>query len=286
MTSPDFEAQHPRAARTGRFADKPKHGGVGDLHHEIPALMQRGEAKQLVLDNINAYPGVSPTDYDVDAIIDEVYEHQATEDGDILYRQRDDVSVDGIRRVVWRNRLYTEREMLDRERIREYGANPDDMFGADLRNADLAGVNLSHANLVGADLSGANLSYTNLSGAQLGGSNMSGARLDGAVFVGANLHQANLTKVHGHEVDCTGANLTGARLPDARLKAPKFYGAKLDMTDFTGATLQHPNLEYTDLRNTRFVDATITGMQSNPHPNGTRVNARVQNELKKAGEEK
>ena len=60
-----------------------------------------------------------------------------------------------------------------------YGAN---LRSANLRSADLRGANLRSANLSGADLYGANLRSANLSGANLRGTNLRGAIIaDGVI---------------------------------------------------------------------------------------------------------
>ena len=55
------------------------------------------------------------------------------------------------------------------------------LFGANLRRADLSGAYLRRANLSGANLRRAYLSRANLSGANLSGANLSDARLIGAI---------------------------------------------------------------------------------------------------------
>ncbi|EBY2091840.1 pentapeptide repeat-containing protein [Salmonella enterica subsp. enterica serovar Nima] len=82
--------------------------------------------------------------------------------------------------------------------MRESGSRAN-LYGADLRGADLCG-----ANLYGADLRGANLCDANLCGANLYGANLCGADLRGANLCDANLCGANLC----------GADLRGADLPD------------------------------------------------------------------------
>ncbi|HGL4547166.1 TPA: pentapeptide repeat-containing protein [Klebsiella aerogenes] len=81
------------------------------------------------------------------------------------------------------------------------GAN---LCGADLRGANLRDADLCDADLLGADLLGANLCGANLLGANLCGADLRGANLRGANLLGANLCGANLL----------GANLCGANLPD------------------------------------------------------------------------
>ncbi|ECO4548797.1 pentapeptide repeat-containing protein, partial [Salmonella enterica] len=64
------------------------------------------------------------------------------------------------------------------------GAN---LYGADLRDADLCGANLYGADLCGADLCGANLYGADLCGANLRDANLRGANLRDADLRDANL---------------------------------------------------------------------------------------------------
>ena len=78
-----------------------------------------------------------------------------------------------------------------------------DLFGANLRGADLREANLFGANLSGANLRGANLREANLGGADLREANLSGADLSwadlceadlrGAYLSGADLSRADLS---------------------------------------------------------------------------------------------
>ena len=70
-----------------------------------------------------------------------------------------------------------------------------DLQGADLKNADLRGVNLTHANLRNADFSGANMMAVILKDADLRGANLSDANTLVVDLTGANLKGANLTHV-------------------------------------------------------------------------------------------
>ncbi|EEG5963861.1 pentapeptide repeat-containing protein [Salmonella enterica] len=105
-----------------------------------------------------------------------------------------------------------------------YGANLRyaNLCGADLRGADLRGANLRYANLYGADLRGADLRGADLYGADLRGANLRdadlrGADLYGADLRGANLRDANLRGADLCGADLCGANLYGANLPDLTL---------------------------------------------------------------------
>ena len=75
------------------------------------------------------------------------------------------------------------------ERVIKAYAN---LYGADLRDANLSSANLYGANLYGADLRDANLYGANLYGADLRDANLSDANLYGANLYGANLSSANL----------------------------------------------------------------------------------------------
>ncbi|EDT5018311.1 pentapeptide repeat-containing protein [Salmonella enterica subsp. enterica serovar Oranienburg] len=89
-----------------------------------------------------------------------------------------------------------------------------DLFGANLRGADLCGADLFGADLRGADLCGADLFGANLCGANLRGANLRGANLCGADLFGANLRGADLCGADLFGADLLGANLCGANLPD------------------------------------------------------------------------
>ena len=82
-----------------------------------------------------------------------------------------------------------------------------DLYGADLREANLYGANLSRADLREANLSRADLREANLYGVDLCGANLREANLSRA-----DLREANLSM----GVDLCGANLRGADLRGAK----------------------------------------------------------------------
>jgi len=92
--------------------------------------------------------------------------------------------------------------------------------GADLRDANLYGVDLGGANLRGANLRGANLGGANLRGANLRDANLGGAILRGADLWGADLWGANL-----RDANLGGANLRGANLRGANLRGANLWDA-------------------------------------------------------------
>ncbi len=100
----------------------------------------------------------------------------------------------------------------NRDKIRYpiIGLHDADLSGADLRYADLSGVNLIKADLSGADLHYVNLSKANLIVADLSGADLSKAALIEAALVEADLKGANLSGAHLDNADLSGANLRGA----------------------------------------------------------------------------
>jgi uncharacterized protein YjbI with pentapeptide repeats len=86
---------------------------------------------------------------------------------------------------------------------------------ADLRGADLEGVNLRRADLEGAYLVGANLRWAYLVEANLRRADLEGADLQGADLRRADLRWADLTEANLRWADLRRANLTGADLTGA-----------------------------------------------------------------------
>ncbi|HCW4875241.1 pentapeptide repeat-containing protein [Acinetobacter baumannii] len=85
-----------------------------------------------------------------------------------------------------------ESGMIARHAVEAAIAADADLRGADLYGADLRGANLRGADLYGADLRGANLRGANLRGADLRGADLYGADLRGANLRGADLYGADL----------------------------------------------------------------------------------------------
>ena len=86
-------------------------------------------------------------------------------------------------------------------------------------------ADLKEADLTAADLTNASLNSANLSKADLTGAKLTGADLKWADLSGANLSEADLS-----EADLSGANLTGAHLTDANILLAHLAGAKSDNT--------------------------------------------------------
>ena len=109
-------------------------------------------------------------------------------------------------------RLGRDRAQIIGRSLAWLGADGQDLFWTDLRDADLTGASLS-----GALLQGANLYQAK----------MRGADLRSALIDKANLAKANLRK----------ANLVGARANRADLSEAELSGANLEKASFVGANL-------------------------------------------------
>ena len=112
-----------------------------------------------------------------------------------------------------------------------------EMLGADLRHADLAGVNFTGVKLGGSDFGGAVLRDAKLCGADLGRTDLSHADLRGADLRGADLGRALIRHT----------NLGGADLRDAALGGAVFDDADLSGSDLAGAVLGRTVLANLDL---------------------------------------
>lgn len=95
--------------------------------------------------------------------------------------------------------------------------------GADLRNADLHGLNLKSIDL----------KYANLENANLEGVKLDNAELQHANMIGTNLNFASLIQV----------NLIGAKLNWAKINEVNFQSASLDSADLSNSTLVNTNLD-------------------------------------------
>src|SRR5207253_7840244 len=88
--------------------------------------------------------------------------------------------------------------------------------------------------LQGANLSDAQLAGIDLTGAQLQGANLSGAHLDGAKLDGANLEGANLSRAVLNGATLTGANMKAVLLLEAVVHNANFADADADLADIRG----------------------------------------------------
>jgi len=153
--------------------------------------------------------------------------------------------------------------------------------GADLRKADLKGLDLSGINLKEANLENADLSGVNLKGADLSKANLWGANLNKAILSNADLKRADLSWAQLNEANLISANLSGANLTNAQLRKADLFDAtfqwaqshgalfneaNLTSVNFIGTNLtkvnfSQANLSYTDLRKTNLSEADLVGVR-------------------------
>lgn len=121
-----------------------------------------------------------------------------------------------------------------------------DLKGADLRDVDLAGADLSHAalhraDLQGADLCGASLMHTDAPGARFVGANLNGADISGsnlvtAEFDSSDVRDANLNHTNLSRAIFRYSDFSGATLEDSDLSLAVMKSTQLIRTNFTGAS--------------------------------------------------
>jgi hypothetical protein len=109
----------------------------------------------------------------------------------------------------------------------------------DLRDANLAGLQLFGADLRRAILSGANLKGADLTYCDLRAAKFRGAGLEGATLNSVDLRYANFDR----------ANLTGVSLRNAKLRGARFLETRVDGASFSEARIG----------NTYFVDVKLDG---------------------------
>lgn len=126
------------------------------------------------------------------------------------------------------------------------------LFHSDLRNVDLAGVQLQGANLDGAQLQGASLL-----GARLQGASFDTWRLVPAQLQGARLTVANLRGARLNHAQLQGADLDGATLQGASVDFAQLQGVSLNTAQLQGASLEYANLQGANLDGAQLQGASL-----------------------------
>jgi uncharacterized protein YjbI with pentapeptide repeats len=130
-------------------------------------------------------------------------------------------------------------------RLMEKHGGPE---GLDLRQADLRQANLSGLDLHGADLFEANLKEGNLQYAKLQGARLWKANLEQAELANAKLQQAHLDSANLEAADLRWANLQGATLGFARLERADLLEANLEGAYLLAANLYRARLSSANLQ--------------------------------------
>lgn len=133
------------------------------------------------------------------------------------------------------------------------GLQPD-LNIANLRQANLSGINLRETSLMGANFSMANLQGANLSKTSLRGTNFLATNLRGA-----NLSRTNLWDTHFWNHNIGSADLTNADLSYTELGGVDFSNVNLNGANLSGAYLGGVNLTNANLNESNFTDATLIG---------------------------
>ena len=143
--------------------------------------------------------------------------------------------------------------------------------GANLKDADLSGVDFICANLQGADLTDARCSYADFTNAHLQCADLTGARCSDVDFTNAQLQRAILTNTRLSDANFTNANLKDAKLTNcdaawdvnftkANLQGADFTNAELRDGDFTDGDLQNTILTNAELMHANFTNANLQGV--------------------------
>ena len=146
---------------------------------------------------------------------------------------------------------------------------------AQMKKANLAGLDLTGSRFVATDLTEVGFKGTNLTGAVFDGAKFHGSDLTRATisqdasFRGADLTGCNLEGLDLSAADLTGANLSGVDLSGVvlsgrtKLAGAKLNGANLDGLDLTGIDLTGTDFTSTYLLQTTF-DKTTRRFSSDP----------------------
>jgi uncharacterized protein YjbI with pentapeptide repeats len=124
---------------------------------------------------------------------------------------------------------------------------------AELGSLGAAGSGFVRADLREADLSGLQLPFVSLAGARLDGANLRGSRLRHVDLTGASLAGADLTDASLELVHATTASFAGARLTGARIEHTALNGA-----NFAEADLRRAMIRVSSLDGASFADADLT----------------------------
>ena len=172
----------------------------------------------------------------------------------------------------WRLAEPDTRPDLSQANLKDANLAGVDLSRAALWQTDLSGANLAEANLVGADLYGARLCRTNLAGARLDEADLSSTDLTRANLSGAGLAQANLVHANLHGTDLRGADLDWADLSEADLFGGMAEGADFHAADLIRTNLTNANLAGANLTEARLVETKLRGADlSGCHVYGTSV---------------
>jgi uncharacterized protein YjbI with pentapeptide repeats len=151
-------------------------------------------------------------------------------------------------------------EALDNgDSLREADLAGLDLSGIDFKKSDLRGGDLREASLVGANLAECNLSRARLDHCEASDASLAGAELSRASFRGASLVKANLKGARFNDVDFREADLQNANCGQSTGKGTDLTGAKLDRCSFAGSDLRGGNFSQAGGKGVHFEGARLDG---------------------------
>ncbi|MGO8948985.1 MAG: pentapeptide repeat-containing protein [Ktedonobacterales bacterium] len=133
-----------------------------------------------------------------------------------------------------------------------------DLHGAYLQKADMRWANLPGADLHGAYLDQADLTEADLEEADLSQAYLRGADLPRVRLLDADLRSADLRDTDLHEAHLDGVYLNGARMTNANLRNVHLSGAHLSRLDLSGLDLHKAYLSGADLSGVQAQGADLT----------------------------
>lgn len=135
--------------------------------------------------------------------------------------------------------------------------NNVNLDSAILKNADLTNANLNKINLSNTNLEGAVLTNANFKSAVFKNSNLTNTKLTGTILTNANLDSAILTNEDLTSTILTGAILTNANLDGANLKGIELANIKLKGSTLSNTNLSSSNIKDSDLSNCNLINAIL-----------------------------
>ncbi|ROU02354.1 pentapeptide repeat-containing protein [Histidinibacterium lentulum] len=144
------------------------------------------------------------------------------------------------------------------------------MQGANLFKAKIQEAVLSGAQMQGTDLEGALMQHANLSMAQMQGSNLIEAQMQNTLLFSVRMHGATLREAKLQSASLFGVEMQGVTLVKAQLQRAVLIGATMQEADLGGAQMQRATvmgaqMQGAGLRGAQMQGAVLLGAQMDDH---------------------